>query len=123
MVALTDEDGELLETVEYDVYGAPAVTQEEGVSPTGNRFLFTGREWDAETGLYHYRARAYDPYLGRFLQRDPIESINLYTYVANNPIIWTDPLGLRMHCHWKQDNWNSLYTALSNWMGNKRGGK
>jgi RHS repeat-associated protein len=54
--------------VEYDVYGASAVTQHNGASPTGNRFLFTGREQDAETGLYHYRARAYDPYLGRFLQ-------------------------------------------------------
>jgi RHS repeat-associated protein len=99
VVALTDEDGELLETVEYDVYGASAVTQHNGASPTGNRFLFTGREQDAETGLYHYRARAYSPYLGRFLQRDRISYdtfLSLYAYVENDPINRVDPVGL----HW-----------------------
>lgn len=34
-------------------------------------FAYTGREWDAATGLYHYRARAYDAETGRFLQEDP----------------------------------------------------
>jgi RHS repeat-associated protein len=59
--------------------------------------MFTGREFDPETGLYHYRARAYDPRIGRFLQRDPIgfyDNINPYTYVGNNPLKWIDPLGM-----------------------------
>jgi len=46
----------------------------------------------------YYRARYYDPMAGRFLSEDPIGfdgSNNFYTYVGNDPINWTDPLGLR----------------------------
>ncbi|MCQ8130829.1 RHS repeat-associated core domain-containing protein, partial [Methylomonas rivi] len=55
-----------------------------------------GREPDA-TGLIHYRARSYDPGLGRFAQRDPAgfaDGINPYAYVGNNPVSFSDPLGL-----------------------------
>jgi RHS repeat-associated protein len=65
-------------------------------------FAFTGREWDAETGLYYYRARYYDPKLGRFISEDPLElterplqELNAYAYVANNPVNRVDPLGLQ----------------------------
>jgi RHS repeat-associated protein len=67
-------------------------------SSTGARFLFTGREWLAPLGLYDYRNRTYSPTLGRFLQTDPIRfhagDVNLYRYVANNPVSAVDPLGL-----------------------------
>ncbi|NJK91421.1 MAG: RHS repeat-associated core domain-containing protein, partial [Blastochloris sp.] len=63
-----------------------------------NRFLYTGREWIQEIGLYDYRNRVYSPELGRFLQTDPIRfdagDVNLYRYVGNNSIMYTDPSGL-----------------------------
>ena len=65
-------------------------------SSVGNPYLYTGREYDDETGLYYYRARYYHPQLGRFLQADPIgynDEMNLYLYVSNNPIGSIDPFG------------------------------
>jgi RHS repeat-associated protein len=61
------------------------------------RYLFTGRELDAETGLYYYRARYYDAALGRFLSEDPFGfaagDANLFRYVRNSPLNSTDPFG------------------------------
>jgi RHS repeat-associated protein len=54
----------------------------------GNK-AFTGREYDPETGLYYYRARYYDPKIGRFVSQDPIGFLggnNFYAYVENNPV-------------------------------------
>ncbi|MCC5875112.1 MAG: RHS repeat-associated core domain-containing protein [Candidatus Sumerlaeia bacterium] len=57
--------------------------------------------WDAEVELYYMRNRWYDPYLGRFLTRDPIGAFgdplnfgNAYTFPANNPWSYRDPWGL-----------------------------
>jgi RHS repeat-associated protein len=58
---------------------------------------FTGRENDAGTGLYYYRARYYSPQLGRFISEDPLgvaAGTNVYAYVNGNPIGGIDPLGL-----------------------------
>ena len=88
---LTDSTGTVVESYTYDEYGNVSAP-----SQVGNRYLYTGREYDPETGLYSYRARYYDPIIGRFLQTDPIGyagGINLYTYVGNNPITGTDPKG------------------------------
>ncbi|MEI7924555.1 MAG: RHS repeat-associated core domain-containing protein, partial [Planctomycetota bacterium] len=64
----------------------------------GDRFGFTGREFDAALNLYYYRARFYDPATGRFMGKDPIGfdagDRNLYRYVGNGPTNGTDPLGL-----------------------------
>ena len=60
-------------------------------------YLFAGRRFDIEIGLYYYRARYYDPFTGRFLQADPVgygAGINVYRYCANNPLGLRDPFGL-----------------------------
>ena len=66
----------------------------------GDRFKFTGREYDATTGLQYNRARYYDPSTGRWISQDPLGldsgDTNLYRYVGNRPTIATDPLGLEL---------------------------
>ncbi len=70
-----------------------AIRSETGTSD--NTRKFTGKEFDADSNLYYYAARYYDPYIGRFTQRDPIaDGVNWYAYVANNPLRFVDPTGL-----------------------------
>ncbi|HUU19593.1 MAG TPA: RHS repeat-associated core domain-containing protein [Sedimentisphaerales bacterium] len=66
-------------------------------TPTSNPYMFTGRRFDIETGLYYYRARYYNPHIGRFMQTDPVgygDGINWYLYCGNNPLAFVDPTGL-----------------------------
>ncbi len=100
IAAITDENGALIERYSYDPYGAATITDELGQviteSTIGNSYRFSSRRYDAATGLYYYRHRMYTPELGRFLQRDPVgyaDGMNVYKYVRNNPIKWTDPFG------------------------------
>jgi len=101
-VALTNSSGALAESYQYDVFGKVIISDNSGSpianSAYSNRFMFTGREWIAEVGLYDYRNRVYSADLGRFIQTDPIRfdagDVNLYRYVSNNPINFVDPLGL-----------------------------
>lgn len=75
----------------YDEYGVPASTNL-------GRLQYTGQLWMPDFGAYHYKARAYQPGLGRFLQTDPIgyqAGANLYAYVGGDPVNFTDPLGLQ----------------------------
>jgi RHS repeat-associated protein len=77
---------------EYSVYGQVAASDPNHPNP----FLFTGRRFDTDTGLYYYRARYYNPYIGRFLQTDPIgygDGMNPYRYCRNNPVAYKDPIG------------------------------
>jgi len=95
VIALTDASGNVVETFAYTPYG-----EANQVSSLGNPYLYTGREYDSETGLYFYRARYYDAKLGRFQQSDPIKhygGMNLYSYVQNNPINLIDPSGLKIY--------------------------
>ncbi len=118
---LTKPDGTVFERYRYDVFGTPTIydiawnTREASV--VSNRFLFTGREYAAAFGFYEYRARAYHPGLGRFMSEDPKlfvhaagfekppddwsfathpdgAEFNLFRYCGNDPIDFTDPMGL-----------------------------
>ncbi|MGH9873888.1 MAG: RHS repeat-associated core domain-containing protein [Pyrinomonadaceae bacterium] len=88
---LADSGGNIVSSTGYDSYGN--VTS--GSIPS--RFTFTGREVDGDAALMYYRARWYDPQLGRFISEDPIGldgGINQFAYVSNHPQIATDPFGL-----------------------------
>jgi RHS repeat-associated protein len=91
-VALTDGTGTLQTQYSYEPFGN---TSAAGAAST-NPLQYTGRENDG-TGLYYYRARYYSPKLQRFISEDPIEfaggDVNLYAYVKNRPLLFTDPLG------------------------------
>ncbi len=92
IVAMTDETGAVVERNRYDAFGAP-----EHTSTAGNPYLFQGRRYDEETGLYYYRNRYYDPENGRFVQRDPmwdpVNAQNVYSFVGNGPLSRSDPMG------------------------------
>jgi RHS repeat-associated protein len=91
VIALSDENIDIVERYSYDIFGEPNTT-----STIGNPYLFTARRFDPEAGLYYYRARYYAYDIGRFLQPDPIgydDGMNMYAYVENNPVNWYDPYG------------------------------
>ena len=85
--------GNLLNQYRYTAFGKMKQVQ----AAVGNTYAFTAREWDADAGLYYYRARWYDPDVGRFLARDPIGfaggDIDLYGYCLNDPVSLVDPEG------------------------------
>jgi RHS repeat-associated protein len=93
ITAITDAVGNVVQAYVYDSFGK-IVNQTGSIE---NPYTYTGREWDAEAGLYYYRARYYDPSIGRFINGDPIGfaggDVNFYVYVQNNPVNYIDPDG------------------------------
>lgn len=99
-LALSDDDGKLIERVAYEAYGSPQIISAEGLeltkSSVKNNILFTGREFDCELINYYFRTRNQHPYIGQFMQHDPlmyIDGMNDRTYVVNNAVNYVDPFG------------------------------
>jgi RHS repeat-associated protein len=96
ILLLTDEQGQKVAAYDYDAFGR--IRQSEG--SLKNSLQFTAREWDPAAGLYYFRARYYDPDLGRFITPDPATprmdepfDFNPYLYARGNPLRFIDPLG------------------------------
>jgi RHS repeat-associated protein len=69
-----------------------------------NNGFYTGKKIDRDTGLYYFNARWYDPELGRFITEDPVkDGVNWFSYVANNPLRYTDSTGLRLDDDLEED--------------------
>ncbi|MBI4559839.1 MAG: hypothetical protein HY706_19800, partial [Candidatus Hydrogenedentes bacterium] len=127
-VALTDATGAVAERYVYGPFGTPIFYDGSGqpiggsgqFSAIGIPYLFTGREYDAESKLYNYRLRYLDPRAGRFLTRDPLglwgDPLNLgnpYAYVGNNPWSYVDPFGLEGEDKgWLQD----MLQGIKDWL-------
>jgi RHS repeat-associated protein len=126
-----DERGSIL-AQSYDGGGLPNIIgkfDEYGVGTGSSRFHYTGQYWLADRDLHYYRARIYDPRLGRFLQPDPIGyggGMNMYAYVMGDPINFTDPLGLDGRCgagqHWERNPTGSRIPQCVNNGGGLAGG-
>jgi RHS repeat-associated protein len=123
-LVLTGGDGSIMEWYRYDAFGAPTIynydklgqPQVIPVTANNNRFMFTGREYVSQFGIYEYRARAYHPGIGRFMSEDPKTfvrgiglskapddwsfsvhpdeaELNLFRYCGNDPLERVDPSG------------------------------
>jgi RHS repeat-associated protein len=97
---LTTASGSLRASYKYDAWGNYRAT----TGGSFNAFGFTGHERDSETGLYYFKARFYDPAVGRFLSEDPVDgknenppSLHRYLYAYVNPTVYTDPDGRESH--------------------------
>ena len=100
VTALLDYTGAVVERYVYTPYGEATVYDGNWSNPAaaaGDGPLYCGYWFDAESGLYHVRAREYHPTLGAFTARDPLGfsagDANLYAYCGGNPLARTDPSG------------------------------
>ena len=92
---ITDEGGQIIETLDFDAFG-----NEEAGAAKESRHRYTGEAFDQITGLYHLRAREYDPRTGRFISMDehpgsqsiPL-TLNKYLYGNADPVNHVDPSG------------------------------
>ena len=88
---LTGSSGNSTVQYSYSPFGSISIT-----GTTSNSYTYTGREIDG-LGIDYYRARYYNPAIGRFLSEDPIGfrgGINEYVYVGDSPLSFVDPLGM-----------------------------
>ena len=92
-VFVTDGQGEIRNSYQYDAFGIPLETTEQ----LNNRIRYTGQQYDDVTGQYYLRARYYNPVAGRFMQEDVYQGdgLNLYAYCGNNPVVYDDPSGYK----------------------------
>lgn len=108
--AISNNNGRLMESYRYDVYGQlsryDSLNNPLASSLTGNRFGFTGQEFDSATNSYRFFYRNYSPETGVFNQRDLIEygdGMGMYQYVGNNPANGVDVWGLECNDKYRRD--------------------
>ena len=94
---MTDQNGNIAQTIKYDSFGnIKSISNPLLIQP----YVWTGREYDLESGFYYLRNRYYDPRTGRFISKDPIGfgggDVNFYVMVGNNAVNWVDPYGFQM---------------------------
>jgi RHS repeat-associated protein len=113
IIALTDSSGVIQTQYSYEPFGKATATGAASNNPS----KYAGRE-DEGTGLYFYRARYYAPALQRFISEDPIGllgGINLFAYVLNDPVSFSDALGLKPTAMGSQGGFPDPSNPPSDW--------
>jgi RHS repeat-associated protein len=97
---IANSSGTILDESDFYPFG----DERAMTSSSGNNYKFTGKERDPESGLDNFTARYMTSSMGRFVSADPItvtpgrmadpQQLNLYSYVKNNPLAFTDPTGM-----------------------------
>jgi RHS repeat-associated protein len=103
--ALSNAVGALTNTYDYDSFGKPKAS----TGNIANPFQYTGRDYDSEDSISYYRARYYDPAVGRFISEDPRmfrADVNFYRYVSNNHPTWS------IRGDWRQQVRTSWFQTL-----------
>ncbi len=92
---VTNREGEVSQHQEYTAFGETFF--DEHINAFQSPYLFNAKEKDAETGLYYYGARYYDPRTSVWISVDPkvdkYAALSPYNYTLNNPVRYTDPGG------------------------------
>ena len=95
---ITDHDGNVATRMHYTPYGE--VLKEQSTGDNISKYKYTAQEYDDSTELHYYKARFYDPGLGRFISADDVvqnpirtQALNRYAYVEGNPIKFRDLAG------------------------------
>ena len=113
-------NGTLAEKYLYDPFGN--MLSQYGNLASANRYRFSSKEWDSNSGLYYYLYRFYDPNLQRWVNRDPIDELgfrlltlpsldnwydqgNSYRFVDNNPNVGIDAQGLTIYVYSRKTDW------------------
>ena len=120
-----DGEGKVISYEEYHPYGTTAYWAGAGAAEVSlKRYRYTGKERDEETGLYYQGARYYAPWLGRWTRADPAGmrgGIDLYAFVAGNPVKLVDPSGREPTTTYLGSSREARYVARlqSTWGGNQ----
>jgi RHS repeat-associated protein len=129
--ARSDATGTLCETISSLPFGD---AQQTSGTCSPSPVFFTGKERDTESGLDYFGARHYSSTMGRFMSPDPSQlyfadptnpqSLNLYTYVVNNPLKFVDPSGLTLQyaCAESWQPWQVVEYGKDGAVGRDSGG-
>ncbi|QWH13740.1 type IV secretion protein Rhs [Bacillus mycoides] len=131
VVAMTDQNREVVATYEYDAWGNVVKSEAKGIA-ADNAFGYAGYMYDKEIGMYYLIARYYNPDHGVFLSVDPDPgdsddpvTQNGYTYADNNPVMNIDPDGhyaMRIKTKLRQA-WGKVDRKVTQWSKNDYVGK